>query len=349
MKSKHLIIILLIIISSTAIIFFILPERGGIKSELKNFAVSDTASIVKIFLADKANNTLLLERQEKGPWLVNSTFRARKEMIDLLLGTMKNLYARAPVPKAAYNNAVRNLASRSVKVEIYQKKYRINLTNHFRLFPYIKKAKVYYVGDVTPDNIGTFMILENATTPFVVYWPGFRGFVASRYSVLVDDWRDHAIFEYSLPQIQSIEVVFVDQPELSYKAVKNPGGRFDLYSGKTNQKLPAYDTLKMLAFLTSFENIRFEAIINDMDLRRVDSIISSPPQHIIRVTDTRQNTVQVKTFKRIAQVNAEDERGIPSGFDTERMYALVNNEKDFVLIQYFVFGKILKPLSYFQE
>lgn len=349
MKSKYLIIILLIILSAVAAIVFLMPERGGIKRELKSFAVSDTASIIKIFLADKANNTILLEKQEKGHWLVNSTFRARKDMIDLLLGTMKNLQARAPVPKAAYNTAVKNLASRSVKVEIYQKKYRINFTDHLRFFPYIKKAKVYYVGDVTPDNIGTFMILENASTPFVVYWPGFRGFIASRYSVLVDDWRDHAIFEYSLPQIQSIEMVFVDRPELSYKVVRNQGGQFDLFYSLTSQKLPTYDTLKMLAFLTSFENIRFEALINDMDLKLVDSIISSPPQHIIRVTDNRGNTAQVKTFKRIAQVNVEDERGIPHGFDTERMYALVNNDKDFVLIQYFVFGRILQPISYFRE
>ncbi|MDP2422788.1 MAG: DUF4340 domain-containing protein [Bacteroidales bacterium] len=349
MKNKHLIIIILIILSAAASFFWFEPGQGTMKSELRNFAISDTSNVVKIFLADKANRTILLDRQDNSSWLVNGEFRARKDMIDLLLGTMKSLQARAPVPKAAHNTAVANLASRSVKVEIYQKKYRINLFNRIRILPHVKRTKVYYVGDVTPDNIGTFMIMENATTPFVVYWPGFRGFVASRYSVLLEDWRDHTVFENKLPQIQMIEVVFSGKQDQSYKIIKNRDGRFYLIPSTTNQALPVYDTLKMLAFLTAFENIRYEALINDMDMRLVDSIISSQPQHIITVTDTKGNRKQVKTFKRIAQVYSEDEDGIPSEFDTERMYALMNEEKDFVLIQHFVFDKILKPLDYFRK
>jgi len=34
-------------------------------------------------------------------------------------------------------------------------------------------------------------------------------------------------------------------------------------------------------------------------------------------------------------------------FDRDRMYALINDDEDFVLIQYFVFDKILRPLSFF--
>ena len=33
-------------------------------------------------------------------------------------------------------------------------------------------------------------------------------------------------------------------------------------------------------------------------------------------------------------------------FDLDRAYALVNNGQDFVLIQYFVFDRIMRPLQY---
>jgi hypothetical protein len=35
--------------------------------------------------------------------------------------------------------------------------------------------------------------------------------------------------------------------------------------------------------------------------------------------------------------------------DVDRLYGLTHNNKDFVLLQYFVFDKVLRPLSYFEE
>ena len=41
-------------------------------------------------------------------------------------------------------------------------------------------------------------------------------------------------------------------------------------------------------------------------------------------------------------------KGNPQTEDTDRMYALMNdNNKEVLLIQYFVFGKLFMPTSYF--
>ena len=44
-----------------------------------------------------------------------------------------------------------------------------------------------------------------------------------------------------------------------------------------------------------------------------------------------------------------DENGDPMPFDRDRMYALVNEGRDFVLVQFFTFDKITRPLGYFLE
>jgi len=349
MKKHKITIIIFLVLAVSAAAIVLSRGTGTIKRELKDFAINDTSNVVKIFLSDKSDNNILLERQDDGTWLLNREFKARKDMIDLLLATTKNLRVAAPVPRAAFNAVVTNMATRSTKVEIYQRKYLINLFHRIRWFPRVKQTQVYYVGDVTPDNIGTHMILENSTMPFVVYWPGFRGFIASRYSTTLNDWRDHGIFNHKYLQIESVEVFFPDKPEQSYKVVNNKVGFLDLYPHGQHTAVTSYDTIKMLGFITAFEDIRFEAIIDDMDQRIVDSITSSVPQHIITLTDVNGNRVQAKTFSRQASFYVEDFYGIPLEHDPDRMFALINEGRDFVLVQYFTFNRIIRPLSFFFE
>lgn len=347
MKKHRTTLIILAILSIVAIVFILSRSEGTFKRELKDFAISDTTNVVRIFLSDKRDNTVLLERQENGTWLVNNEYLVRKDMIELLLATMKNLRVASPVPRAAFNTVVTNLSASSTKVEIYQRNYLIDLFYRIRLFPRVRQTKVYYVGNVTPDNIGTHMILENSSMPFVVYWPGFRGFLASRYSTRLNDWRDHSIFRQKYLQIESVEVFFPSIPEQSYRVVNSQEGFMDLIPHGQQTPAPAYDTLKMLGFITAFEDIRYEALIDDMDLNIVDSITSSQPLHIVTLTDINGKRHQVKTFRRQAVVYAEDLYGQPFDFDPDRMYALINDEQDFVLVQYHTFNRIVRPFQFF--
>lgn len=347
MKKHRITIVILIVLASIAAVFVYTQNEGTFRRDHTDFAIADTSNVVKIFLADKSDNRVILERQENGKWLVNDEYLVRRDMIDLLLATMKNLSVAAPVPRAAYNTAVTNLATQSTKVEVYQKKHLVDLFYRFRIFPRVLKTKVYYVGNVTPDNIGTHMIMENSDMPFVVYWPGFRGFVASRFSTNEKDWRDHGIFRKKYMQIQSVDVFFPDKPEQSYRAINTSEGLMDLVPHGQSDAVTSYDTLKMLGFITAFEDLRYEALIDDMDLQMIDSITSSKPQHIITLTDIDGNITQVKTFRRKATIYIEDLYGQAFDYDPDRMYALVNNDEDFVLVQYQTFSRIIRPLQFF--
>src|SRR5574344_2289975 len=56
-----------------------------------DFAIKDTASITKIFMATAQQEQVLLTRAENGTWLVNQKYPAATENLDLLLSTIKKI------------------------------------------------------------------------------------------------------------------------------------------------------------------------------------------------------------------------------------------------------------------
>lgn len=236
-----------------------------------------------------------------------------------------------------------------MKVEIYQNSHRLKI-GQYELFPYEKLTKTYYIGEPTMDNNGSYALMEGSNAPVVLFMPGLRGYIASRFSTAENDWREHTVFNKKLPEIESITVDFPDQPEESYKVINKNNSALELVRLADNKTLTAYDTLQLMAFVNAFKNIRYEALFNDMDAHRKDSITAVRPTHIITLKAVDGTNQEVKTFPRMLP---EPEIGVFDGttvtFDRDRMYAYINNDKDFVLIQYFVFDKILLPLSSFTK
>jgi hypothetical protein len=116
-----------------------------------------------------------------------------------------------------------------------------------------------------------------------------------------------------------------------------------------NQIVQSYDTIRVLNFLTAFEDIRFESLLAHLiDKTYIDSVSTSIPKAIITLTDRDGEVNKVKVFnkKGFAPTYSEDGARLEP-FDLDRAYALVNNEEDFVLIQYFVFDRVLRPLGFF--
>ena len=348
MKKNRPVIIIALLLLIVAAFFVLRPESGTYRRELKDFAVSDTSNITRIFLADKRNQSITLTRVNEGSWRLNNKYPVRKDGIDIMLKTMLNLSVKSPVPQAARNNIIRLLAASSVKVEVYQRVYRIHLGN-LQLFAHEKLTQTYYVGSATQDNIGTYMLMKGSSEPFVTYLPGFRGFVSTRYTAKEEDWREHVIFRNKLPDIASISIDFGDNPDWSF-TLRNPDNRsFSLSSAINGKPFTDFDTLKVIDFLSSFHNIRFEAFLNDIDKSRRDSIRSTKPFYRISLTDRTGTTQTVTTFKRKPSPDQRDIYGNQVTYDHDRMYALVNDDKDLVLVQFFVFDRILRPLPAFAK
>ena len=346
MKKNRYIFIVVIVLTLVVVILFLTNSTNTLSRAMSDFAVDDTATVTKIFMSDKNNNTLTLTRRLPGfNWTVNEKYPGQNFNINLLMSTMHNLAVKRTVPLAAHNNIINQLASSSVKVEIYQWVFRINIFG-IRLFPREKLTKVYYVGGATPDNQGSFMLMEHSSEPFITYLPGLRGFVSPIYSPIEKYWRDYAIFKKEIHEIASVKVEFTEIPDQSLEIIRNQHG-FDFISLIDGRKINDYDTLKIMNFISAFRNLNFEALLNDMDKHRKDSILSSSPFVVISLTDTNNVINSVKIFHKSAASGETDYKGKQLLFDLDRAYALVNGGKDFVLVQFFVFDKVLKPKKSF--
>lgn len=347
MRKNQIFLIVTLLLAIVAA--FLLYNRSDttLKAEISDFSITDTASVSRIFMADKSDNKVLLERRPDGTWSLNGKWDAHVENMNTFLNTISNLSVREPVAKAAHNNIIKLLSTKSVKVEIYQNSHRLKIGS-FSLFPYEKLAKTYYIGDATMDNSGTFALMEGADTPVVIYMPGLRGYVATRFSPLETDWRVHTVFNKKLPDIKEIRLEFLQQPEQSYRVVNNNNQSLSLFRLSDNQQIEHFDTLQLMSFVNAFRNIRYEALMNDMESTRKDSIMQSLPLHRITL-ELKDGTKQTaKTFGRklpVPEIDVFD--GSTVIHDRDRMYALVNDDKDFVIVQFFVFDKILIPLSFY--
>jgi len=261
-----------------------------------------------------------------------------------------------PVSRASHDNIVKQLAVKSTKVEVYQIVPRINLFNRIKLFPHEVRTKVFYVGDATKDSSGTFMLKEGADKAYIVYIPGFRGFITTRFTAEPDDWRDHDIFSANMVDIQSISVEFNREPQSSFK-IENTGRHQYTMTHLADNSPVAFDTMKVINLMSSFGDLRFEALLNNiLPKERIDSITQSPYLHRVTLTKKDGSTTQMTTFEKLVtnttMLEIEglvDDQGNPyDPIDHDRIYALINDGKDFVLIQYYVFDKVLNPAEYYE-
>ena len=351
MKRNKIIIVIILILVVLAVVFFAGNRYSTLEDRESNFSVSDTATITKIFIADKSENSVLLTRNNSG-WIVNGDYPANTRLVDILLGTIKKLKVKTPVSLSAHDNVVRRMSAISKKVEIYQTVYRINLFDKIKLFEHEKLVRIFYVGDATQNNLGTYMLIEGAERPYIVYIPSFRGYLTERFAPLPDRWKSHVIFNSKLAAIKSVQIEFGRKPEESFKVdVVDARGNYTITALQDNRVIERYDTLKLLNFLTSFNDLRYESRLNNiMSPVKIDSVRQSPSLYEVTLADQNKGIVHLKIFEKKATTVKETSlmlQQIPVDFD--RIYGIVNGGDDFVLLQYYVFDKILHPLSYYEK
>ena len=345
-KNKFAIILAIVLIAIAIILVCNNRYLTTLRGESADFMVWDTASITKVYIADRMDHETLLERQGNG-WILNNEFKAHPKKIDQLMYTLYRVRIRMPVSRSSHDNIIAQMASNSTKVEIYQVVPTINLFNKIKLFYKEKCTKVFYVGEATKDSSGTFMLREGADQAYIVNIPGFRGYISTRFSADPDEWRDHTIFHESLANIQSVTVEFCQEPERSFR-VDNIGKHQYQLTGLTDNTPVPYDTLKVINLLASFGDLRFETLMNNLlTPSRLDSIKNTPVIHQITLVNKDGEVSSIKTFRKKVSANNAipyEERSI----DLDHMFALINDDHDMVLIQNYVFDKVLKDFDYYK-
>lgn len=329
-NTNRWLLIAIVLLSIIIAVYYFTSSNSTIRRELSNFAVKDTASIDKIFMADKNNHQVTLERVSATEWTVDGKEPARKDGIRLLLETICDMAVRNPVPKSMEATVLRDMAGASQrKVELYSKD---------------KLIKTFYVGSESPDNEGTYMMLEGSSVPFEVHIPGFRGILNVRFNPKADVWSDPFLFSLSAKTIRFISYSDFEKPENSYTLSYD--GQFQVAINEPSGKLVLpIDTAAAFAYLAQFKQLNYEAKV-DNSFEGYKKIMDLPDFARIKVIDENKKEHSIK-FKRRWPIEGQTINGKPAPYDVDRCYAYIEKNDELVLAQYFVVDRILLPLSYF--
>ena len=346
-KNRLAIIITSLLIVIAAVLLWNNRYLTTLRGDAYDFTVRDTASVTRLFFADKSGNQVLLSRTDEG-WKVNEKYDAQPTMVNHMLYTLDKMRIKMPVSLASHDNVITRMAGTNTKVEVYQIVPRINLFNKVKLFPHEKLTKVFYIGDVTQDNSGTYVLKEGADKAYIVHLHGFRGFISSRFSANQEDWRDHKIISEDISNIASVKLEINNDPENSF--ILNEKGRYKYEMKRLNDESNVnIDTVRVLNLLTSFGDVRFEAFLTDITKERRDSIINSPYQERLTLVtkDGKQEVIRTYTMRIDASAFGFTENDWDD--DPDHKYAYIENNDELVMIQDFAFGKILRPASHYEK
>ena len=332
--------ILILVATSLAIFsaYFIYNNRSGTMSdELRDFAFKDTASITRVFLADKAGKKITLDRKSNYEWTVNESYWARPDAIKLLLETIHDVEVWSPVGKNAYNNIIKSIAAKGVKVELYTAQ---------------GKVKTYYVGGPTPDQMGTYMYMENSTVPFITNIAGFDGYLTPRYITERADWAVKNVFRLGEGELLSLSVADRERAGFAFKIERDQTtGDCMLFDG-FEKPVSNISQDKVTDYLQKYRVLNFEGLEKSLLPNQRDSIRAQTPFRSIVMIKTNGDTSRIDLWRRpitTQTVNLSMEDGTPYPYDIDRMTATLNKDTSLVIVQYFSFERLFLKPSDFQS
>ena len=314
MHRKQLFYFLLILLIS-ALIWFLSTDKKSTITNDNNFAISDTASVSRIFIADRSGKTITLDRIEK-VWTVNNKYEVRKDAITTILNTIQQIRIQRPVAKNELDGVIKDLATTGVKVEIYTNKKTL--------------IKSYTIGSPTANHLGSYMLLNDAQAPFIVHIPSFNGFLSPRYGIQGQRlnekaWRATTVFKFKVEDIIRVCVNNLHKSDKSFTLNTKP---ITLFNHKGDEV--SFKEEKVLALLNSFRKLNCESFKTE------DKLGSSALLYELIINN---DTLRAYSFSK-----AEENTDNPN---VKRMYATLNNG-ELMLIQDYVFNKVLITIDQLQ-
>lgn len=337
MRKTVLYLAILALLGCCIYYFIFRKENDAFSPDEAGFTVTDTAAVGKLFLASNSGETILAERTDSG-WMINKQYKALPSMLQLVMGTLRQQHALYPVTQSAYENVIKNLSTNGIKVEVYGRDG--------------KKMKVFYVGGTAVNNIGTNMMMDGAKRPFVVTVDGFNGYLTPRFSTKVRDWRDRTVFNITPEEIKTISVVYADKPQKSFVLTQENGTITIKGDPAVTTAFGGLNTRRATLFLDFFKNINCEGYLNGLDGMDT-TIATAPKQSAIEITGQHGQHQRAEIYWVAINKRSKNQQtanpDVPDDYDADRLYAVINEGKDTVMIQYLSFEKMFRSAFEFYQ
>jgi hypothetical protein len=333
---KTIVYILILGILGFGVWFFLFRDNSTFGEEEAGFKITDTASIGSIFLASQKGDTISLKKTNDG-WILNNRYPASVRMTQTLLETFQQQQAAYPVPENAHNTVIKSLAGQGIKVEVMDRKGKV--------------MKVFYVGGQAGAKKGTYMLMEGAQRPYVIELPSYEGYITPRYSTDISEWRNRTVVDIPAAQLATVSVQYASPDEYlnSFTMVKKPDGKFDIQLHPDLKMTAPLNERRVKTYAGFFQKVGCEGFLEGVT--GLDSIIASVPKLCdIKILDDKGRGNDIAVYKMRVNKRSKNvtEEEIPE-FDADRLYGIINNGKDTVILQTNTFGKMFRKGYEFYE
>jgi hypothetical protein len=300
----------------------------------KQFSISDTSRIRKIEISDVSGKVATLTRVEgKRRWLINNRYEAREDAVNLILKTIARTSVRGNVADAAHEEMMKLIVTSAKKVAIYTDSN--------------EPEKIWYVSVATPDHTGTVMLLElpnegRGNVPYITHMEGFTGFLSTRFFTDEEEWRYTGVLDY--PDLNISRVVFELQEAtptfMSIDLLPDGNFRIEDHSPIKVATHMGFDTSAVRNLMLSLRKAHFETYRTGLSPSKLDSVKTSMPFFVIRVTDLQGVTESVSLYRlpAIKDVLREDGTREPWNMDH---YLGCNSKGEFGLAQTYTFDPMI--------
>lgn len=312
----------------------------AIKEREGAFAYQDVNNIQSIVMQSTEGQKVELSRTADG-WLVNGKYHARPDLIDRLMEAVTGMTSLAPVPGSAHDNVVRSMMNKNINVQLLDKNGKV--------------LKNYLVGGATVDGENTYMLNivdgKTAARPHMVYIPGFRGELMPRFEMDAEVWKDRVVFNNSGESINRLSVEYPRDEQQSFVISRVSEDSFEVNALEKQYTILLQNEQKYLwQYMDFYKAVSVEAFDNTYSGK--DSLAGATPYAIITLTDTANKTTTVKLHYMPLSKRSKaqfDLKGKELTYDVDRYYAWIDKDgqKDFAIVQYYVFGKLLRSYKDF--
>ncbi len=327
---KTVLYLVILGILSFGVYFFLFKGSDAFSANEAGFTIKDTGNVGRIYFANQKGESVTLTRTDEG-WVLNDRYKAITKTVNNLLVTMSRQQAMYPVPEKMHNAAITTLATEGIKVELYGRGGT--------------KMRVFHVGGQVNNKNGTYMLMDGAKRPYVVQIPGFEGYVAPRYNVDVERWRDRTVVGLAKEQVRKVKVAYMQEELNSFTVLQDEQGTRKVEINPQLMKGKEMNERRTDVYLGFMDGIKHEGYLNGTI--GLDSIITSVPKRCeIDVEGAGGYTQHIDMYWMPINKRSKN-RMVPGvmwdgGFDGDRFYGVINGGKDTVILQNATFDKILR-------
>lgn len=282
MSKRNNIFLLISLVAMTAFLVLIIlydNSNNTISIDKNLFKVTDQTKIDRVILK-RANEQIELHF-DGAKWMVNNSFEADRQLIDVFFATLLQAEPRRPVAQRLRDSIHQQITKAGVDVKLYEGE---TLMKNFWVAGNHRKTETYYE-------------LAGDLSPYLMTIPGYRVYVAAIFELASYDWRDKRIFNFKWQNFKRLTASITGNDKESF-AISFQDKFFGLEGN------PTADTTKLNDYLDAVSLVQAIRYLPPGESAVYDSLLKTTPFYSIEVKDIANRTYSLAIYTPIKQEQA---------------------------------------------